>query len=133
MLLEGLAARHGPVDVASGGYRIADGLLDLLPLMLTLVDEGDPLRGAARFHATLVEALTAWCVDSAQRQGLGTIVFGGGCFMNEILTNGLRARLNAAGLAVAEPRQVPPNDGGISLGQAWVARAFAQNSSALLH
>jgi hydrogenase maturation protein HypF len=65
MLLEGLAARHGPVDLASGGYQITDGVLDMLPLMLTLVDEGDPLRGAARFHATLVEALTAWCVDSA--------------------------------------------------------------------
>ncbi len=133
MLLEGLAARHGPTSAVVGGYQITDGVLDLLPLMRALLDEHDPARGAARFHATLVEALATWCADSAQRLDLGTIVFGGGCFMNEILTNGLRARLNAAGFAVAEPRQVPPNDGGISLGQAWVARAFAPNGSAPLH
>ena len=53
--------------------------------------------------------------------------------MNQILATGLRARLTSAGVLIAEARQAPPNDGGISLGQAWVARAFTGSGSAPLH
>jgi hydrogenase maturation protein HypF len=53
------------------------------------------------------------------------VVFGGGCFMNDILARGLRALLHAEGLAVAEAIQAPPNDGGVSLGQAWFAQSRA--------
>jgi len=125
MLLEGLASRHGAVAAGAGGYRLDAGNLDLLPLAAALIDEIDPGRGAALFHATLVDALAHWCVSHALTQGLGTVVFGGGCFMNDILSRGLRARLHAEGLAVAEAIQAPPNDGGVSLGQAWFAQSTA--------
>ena len=133
MLLEGLAARHGPIVPPDGGFAVDDGVLDLLPLMATLADEHDPMRGAALFHATLVAALAEWCANVARASGLRTVVFGGGCFMNQIVTDGLRSRLHAAGLFVAEPQRVPPNDGGISLGQAWVARALTAAGAAALH
>ncbi len=123
MLLEGLAARHGPIAALPGAYRFHDGELDLLPLVAILADETDAARGAALFHATLVEALAQWCVNQARSQELTTIVLGGGCFNNAILTQGLRQRLMAERLNVLEARQAPPNDGGLSLGQAWVARA----------
>ncbi|HMV53685.1 MAG TPA: carbamoyltransferase HypF, partial [Rhodocyclaceae bacterium] len=58
---------------------------------------------------------------AAQRLGVGTVVLGGGCFLNRILSHGLRARLEAHGLVVLCASAVPPNDGGLSLGQAWVA------------
>ena len=123
MLLEGLAARHGPVAALPNAFRLREGVLDLLPLLAILADETDAARGAALFHATLVEAVAQWCVTSARIQGLGTVVLGGGCFNNAILAQGLRQRLMAEHLDVLEAQQAPPNDGGLSLGQAWVARA----------
>jgi hydrogenase maturation protein HypF len=101
-----------------------DGVLGLLPLLERLADwQGDVPAGAALFHETLVWALTAWVIAAARREGLGTVALGGGCFLNGLLRAGVQARLAAAGLRVLLPLQVPPNDGAISLGQAWVALA----------
>jgi hydrogenase maturation protein HypF len=123
MLLEGLAAGHGPVAPLAEGYRLSDdGVLDLLPLAAALVDERDAARGAARFHATLIDALAAWAYAAARRHAITTVAFGGGCFLNAILSSGLRSRLADAGLDVIEAGQAPANDGGLALGQAWVAR-----------
>ena len=123
MLLEGLAARHGLVAPMADGYRLStDGVLDLLPLAEALLDSRDAGHGAALFHATLVDALAAWAAAAARRTAVTTIAFGGGCFLNAILSNGLRSRLGAAGFDVIEARQAPANDGGLALGQAWVAR-----------
>lgn len=46
----------------------------------------------------------------------------GGCLLNRELAIGLRHKLATRGLAVFEAQHVPPGDGGIALGQAWVAR-----------
>jgi hydrogenase maturation protein HypF len=124
MLLEGLAERHGAAAPLEGGFAIdADGTLSLLPLLGRLADCDDTPWGAAVFHATLAEALAQWTRSAAERAGLARIALGGGCFLNRVLSAALRARLEAAGLAVYEAAAVPPNDGGISLGQAAVARA----------
>ncbi|HET9024108.1 MAG TPA: carbamoyltransferase HypF, partial [Burkholderiaceae bacterium] len=123
MLLEGLAASHGTVRPLVDGFRIdADGVLDLLPLAQALLGARCAGYGAALFHATLVDALAAWAAAAACRAGRTTIAFGGGCFLNAILSAGLRARLAADGFDVIEARQAPANDGGLALGQAWVAR-----------
>jgi hydrogenase maturation protein HypF len=123
MLLEGLAAAHGAVRPLADGFRLGtDGVLDLLPLAQALLEARSPGYGAALFHATLVDALAAWAAAAACRAGVGTIAFGGGCFLNAILSAGLRARLTADGFRVIEARQAPANDGGLALGQAFVAR-----------
>jgi hydrogenase maturation protein HypF len=123
MLLEGLAAQHGPVVPLGDGWRLApDGVLDLLPLLAAIADARDAGYAAALFHATLAAALADWTVTAARREGLATVACGGGCFMNAILPRELRANLEAAGLEVLEARKAPPNDGGIALGQVWVAR-----------
>jgi hydrogenase maturation protein HypF len=46
----------------------------------------------------------------------------GGCFLNALVARGLSDSLSAMGIAMLEAHAVPPNDGGLSLGQAWVAR-----------
>lgn len=123
MLLEGCAETHGVVEPEADAFAI-DGkfVLDLLPLLARLRDESDPARGAARFHATLALALAEWVAAAAQTRAIHDVVLAGGCFMNHRLTRTLRQLLQARGMGVYEASQLPPNDGGISLGQAWVAR-----------
>jgi hydrogenase maturation protein HypF len=72
---------------------------------------------AARFHATLV----AWGL-AATEGFAGPVVLAGGCFQNPVLVDGLVTALQRRGQRVLLPRRVPPGDGGIPLGQAWVAR-----------
>ena len=122
MLLEGWAEGQGAVAPMADGYVLhADGRLDLLPLLARLADEPDPGHGAALFHVTLAYALADWTELAARTQGLTTIALGGGCFLNHLLSRTLKQQLVMRGLGVLEARQTPPNDGGLSLGQAWVA------------
>jgi hydrogenase maturation protein HypF len=121
MLLEGLAQAHGPVAPMNGGYTLVGGVLNLLPLLATLSETRDAGHGAALFHATLAEALAEWVVAKMAETGLNDVVFGGGCFLNRLLSADLAARLQALGAKVYQARQIPPNDGGLALGQAWVA------------
>lgn len=123
--LEQAAIRH----IAAHGWPAAldwrideDGVLDLLPMLGALTEEQVADLGAARFHATLVEALAAWVSRAADHTGIGTVACGGGCFLNRLLSSGLRERLEASGLAMREARQVSPGDAGLALGQAWIAR-----------
>jgi len=123
MQLEGLAEAHGSVAAEPGLYSIdADHVLDLTPLAMRLADGDDAGRGAALFHAVLIEALAEWVEAAARRIGLGTVACGGGCFLNAILARGLRAALSRRGITMLEAAAVPPNDGGLALGQAAVAR-----------
>jgi hydrogenase maturation protein HypF len=72
---------------------------------------------AARFHNALVEAILA----VAQAVGAPRVALTGGCFQNRLLTERAASRLSQAGFEALLHRQVPPNDGGISLGQVIVA------------
>ncbi|MCX7176469.1 MAG: carbamoyltransferase HypF [Proteobacteria bacterium] len=122
MLLEGLAATYRDVMPPSDAYRIgSDGTLDLLPLYRMLAECSDAAYGAAVFHATLAAALADWVEQSASREGLKTVACGGGCFLNHILSGKLATLLARRGLRVLMARALPPNDGGLSLGQAWIA------------
>jgi len=119
MLLEGMAERYGEMLPLDRGWTVSAGRLDLTPLLAALADETNPGRGAAVFHATLAAALADWVRGFA---GDGAKILGaGGCFMNQVLVRGLRSRLATHGLTLVEAMRLPPNDGGLSLGQAWVA------------
>jgi len=126
MLLEAQALAQGPVAPIAGGYQLsADGrVLDFTPLVLPLLDCRDPALGAAQFHATVAAGLAAWLLAAVDRENCREIVVGGGCAMNAVLMAALRDALAEAGLSLREARQAPPNDGGLALGQAWVARAI---------
>ena len=122
MELEGLAAAHGPELALPGGYAIRDGELDFSPLLPILLECDDPGRGAALFHATVAAGLTEWTLVAVDREKEAKIAVGGGCAMNTVLMSALRRHLEAQGVALLEAQQAPPNDGGLALGQGWVAR-----------
>ncbi len=74
---------------------------------------------AARFHNTLVHS----ALKVARLVGEPRVALTGGCFQNRRLTTHMAQCLAADGFEVLLHRQVPPNDGGISLGQAMIAAA----------
>jgi len=74
-------------------------------------------RIAAKFHNALVN----WIVEVAQTSGLKQIVLSGGVFQNRYLTERTAAVLESKGFVVYTHCQVPPNDGGIALGQVVMA------------
>ncbi len=78
---------------------------------------------AARFHQSLVEGLTQMCLILRERTGLNLTALSGGVFQNGLLLTRLKARLEQQGFEVLTHKLVPPNDGGISLGQVAVAAA----------
>ncbi|MCS7259850.1 MAG: carbamoyltransferase HypF, partial [Anaerolineae bacterium] len=99
------------------------GVLDWRPLLTAVLDDLQrhvPVSIiAARFHNALVDAM----VSVARRVGHARIVLSGGCFQNRWLTEKGAAALRRAGFEVLLHRQVPPNDGCVSLGQVVVAAA----------
>jgi len=111
-----------------GAYSLplsADGVLDARTTVLEVAE--DVARGAeagavaARFHAAVATA-TADAVEAlARRRGLELAVLSGGVFQNRALLVATASRLEAHGLRVLVPERLPPNDGGVSYGQAAVA------------
>ena len=77
-----------------------------------------------RFHHTMAGMLVAVCQRIAAGAGLETVALSGGCFQNRLLLELAVPRLEQAGFCVLLHRQVPCNDGGISLGQAALAHFF---------
>ncbi|MCX9156632.1 carbamoyltransferase HypF [Niveibacterium sp. 24ML] len=73
---------------------------------------------AARFHATLARA----AVDLARLAGHPQVVLSGGCFQNRLLLTLTVNHLRNAGFTPYWPKAVPPNDGGLALGQLAAAR-----------
>ena len=92
-------------------------------LVARVADELDAGRAraeiAAAFHETI--AASAAAEAYALADGCDTVVLSGGSFQNRRLAASTRTRLEAYGFRVLEHRLVPPNDGGVSYGQAAVA------------
>ena len=79
---------------------------------------------AARFHHGLAAAVAALAEQLAAAHGLDTVALSGGVFQNRLLLEGVAGRLRGSGLAVLAQREVPANDGGLSLGQAAIGAAY---------
>lgn len=83
-------------------------------------------RIAAAFHNTVADFTRATCRAARDATRVNRVALSGGCFQNALLVERLRTGLTADGFEVFTHRRVPPNDGGISLGQAAVAHAVAE-------
>ncbi len=109
-------------------FAIERDIIRVAPLFYALL--GDLARGipvpeiAARFHVTVAEMVVAGARRIREETGIATVALSGGVFQNRLLLELTLPRLEAAGFELLLHRQMPPNDGGVSLGQAAVG-AFA--------
>ena len=112
-----------PSELALEGPSGAAHDVDLRPavrgIAADLIDGVAPSVVATRFHRTVVDATSALVARVLAATGLSRVVLTGGSFQNQRLERGLRGRLGADRVMMA--REVPINDGGLSLGQAWAA------------
>ena len=120
--LESAAERFGEVAPLAGGWTIENGCLNLYPLLAALADEPHPERGAAIFHATAAAALTDWIVSVTSAGD--KVIAAGNCMQNQLLSRQLRTQLNINQRQLVETRLIPTNDGGLALGQAWIAQHY---------
>lgn len=105
----------------SGGVTVVDAA----PLMRQIA--ADVLAGrpaewvSAHFHAALAHMIVRIARAERERTGIGRVALSGGVFQNVVLLNAAVSELRRAGFAVLVHRRVPPNDGGLALGQAAIA------------
>lgn len=81
----------------------------------------EPGALAYRFHAQLARLIARGCQKARQETGLTTVALSGGVFQNLLLLRLTKAQLEAQGFAVLLHSMIPPNDGGLCLGQAAAA------------
>jgi hydrogenase maturation protein HypF len=125
--LEALASRQAP----DGCYPFSaeEVSIDTRPLIRAVARDARAGRPAAtiarRFHSTLVEPIAHVCARLREQTGLPLVALSGGVFQSALLGEEVSARLSADGFRICRHRQVPPNDGGLCLGQLAVAAAWA--------
>lgn len=82
---------------------------------------------SGKFHRTLVALFTETLLKARADTGLNQVVLSGGVFHNQIMLSGMLSALQQEGFQVFHHQQVPPGDGGISLGQAMIASEVKEN------
>jgi hydrogenase maturation protein HypF len=106
-------------------FRFVNGELDYRPALDALIARRiageNPAAIARAFHVGLAAGLTQSVSELCESHGIDTVVLSGGVFQNALLLHVLREMLDPAHLRVWTNSTVPPNDGGISLGQAALA------------
>jgi hydrogenase maturation protein HypF len=99
-------------DIPGEGTRV-----DWAPMIHSIIEDANAGVTAAvisaKFHNALAEAI----VEVARVMGRERVVLSGGCFQNKYLTEKTLARLSAAGFQPYWHQHIPPNDGGLALGQ----------------
>lgn len=127
--MESLAATDSPYR-ADSPYRVdmlGDAPLRFDPAPLIRAIAADVLKGkpaaiiAADFHHSVAELILQLALILQKKTRLQTVALSGGVFQNVLLLQLATARLQANGFAVLSHHLVPPNDGGLALGQAVVA------------
>lgn len=131
--LEMVATNNVPLEAypfAIQRQQHRPALLDVAPMIRAIVTDMQrglaPALIAGRFHRSVAELLAVAVDDARERTGLQRVALSGGVFQNRLLLEMLVARLEEMKFRVYINRRVPPNDGGISLGQLAVAAARLQ-------
>ncbi len=118
-LEQGIAPHAMAFDIST-----QDGTLVAVaaPVISALAHSGKNNKEAAAlgFHRAVADMVLEICARLRDRTGIRTAVLSGGVFQNAVLLEDTMSKLSAKGFAVYTNEKVPPNDGGISLGQAQI-------------
>ncbi|MFH0518012.1 carbamoyltransferase HypF [Streptomyces sp. M41] len=123
--LEAAASSAWAADTSAYDFGLVAGAFDPAPVLGALV--ADLRRGtpagvlAARFHRGVARAVGEICRTARRDTGLTTVALSGGVFANALLEEECARLLADDGFAVLRHGEVPPNDGGLALGQLVVA------------
>ena len=125
--LEAAAWRSRPDAAGAYEFELRGSELHPRPAIQTIANDlasgVDPAIVSARFHAGVARATVESVTRVASDRGLDTAVLSGGVFQNRLLLETIESGLTSHGLRVLVPELLPPNDGGISYGQAAIAAA----------
>ncbi|RST18346.1 carbamoyltransferase HypF [Streptomyces sp. WAC05374] len=114
------------VEPGDGGAEVVDPRPVIRAVAADLA-RGTPLEAVSRrFHSAVVSMVVKRCAALRERHGVTQVVLSGGVFLNEFLQVNALVELRRAGFAAFAHRLVPPNDGGLALGQVMVADARTQ-------
>lgn len=123
--LENIAA---PDEHDNYTIPIKDQILDIAPLMHSILKEAKSgvkvAAISARFHNSIVQAIVQACIQIRAETGCSEVALSGGVWQNVYLLNKTIKMLTENDFTVLRHRGVPPNDGGVSLGQLAVAAAM---------
>ncbi len=124
MRLEAAAERAGtPLAPACVAGDAGGLVIDWRPTLRAIVAARDDAGVASGFHDALADAIVA----VARHVGIARVLLTGGCFQNAVLTERTVERLHRAGFQARWHHRVPPNDGGLAVGQvAFAARPLVQ-------
>ena len=107
-----------PLVYEEDGHIILNTQLLVQRIVEAKLQGADSSRLAYWFHEILAEQITAVCVEARNVSGRQKAVLSGGVFQNRLLLRLTEERLTEEGFEVLRHRMVPPNDGGIAVGQA---------------
>lgn len=123
----GTAGRISSAGGTSHESRSGDAELvaDPAPVLAAVIADlragSGPGLIAARFHRAVADLVREVCRSARERCDVGTVALTGGVFANTVLSTACASGLRADGFTVLRHRLVPPNDGGLALGQLMVA------------
>jgi hydrogenase maturation protein HypF len=121
------APRSRPDGTGAYEFELRGSELDPRPAIQAIANNlasgVDPAVVSAGFHAGVARATVSAVTRVASDRGLDTAVLSGGVFQNRLLLETIESGLTSNGLRVLVPELLPPNDGGISYGQAAIAAA----------
>jgi hydrogenase maturation protein HypF len=123
------AVYEDTVDVVTeGGLAVVDPVRLVARVVEARARRSPAALVAACFHETIGRAAADLAVGLARAHGVDAVVLTGGVFQNVRLTEVVETEVARAGLSVLVHEQVPPNDGGLSIGQAAIAAHPAARS-----
>jgi hydrogenase maturation protein HypF len=120
--LEALSAQSNATDPYPVNFTGSE--FDVAPMWTAMLQDlranTNPAQIAARFHQTIVAVILHYSRRARAEVGYETVALTGGVFQNIHLLNAASMALATEGFRVLTHRLVPPNDGGIALGQAMI-------------